>query len=116
PGALDFAIDLRKGFLSADRQNGMAEGNMEGENAERVRKAAVRQPAEGAGGQAEVARVRPRRKRGMAHGYRVTTPDNEHHHHDGDQLHDLQSFFAGFGNALGVLPPLIDSESNGKTI
>ena len=51
----------------------------------------------------------------MAHGYRVTTPDNEHHHHDGDQLHDLQSFFAGFGNALGVLPPEIESDSNGKT-
>ena len=112
--AFDFAIDLSKRFLAAHRQDGVAEGDEDGNDSKHVRKAAVREPAEGAAAQPEVARIRPRRQRGMAHRHCVGAPGDEHHYHHGDQLHDMQSFFAGLGNALGVLPPEIKRDDNGK--
>src|SRR5439155_8524981 len=54
--ALDFAVDLRQRFLSAHCQDGVAEGDEDGDDAEHVRKAAVREPAKSAGAQPEVAR------------------------------------------------------------
>ena len=51
----------------------------------------------------------------MAHDDGIGTPRDQHDHHDGDQLHDVQSFFAGFGNALGVFPPEISGDHDGKT-
>ena len=59
--ALDFAIDLRQGLFSAHRQDGVAQGDEDSDDAEHVGKTAVREPAEGAGAQPEVARLRPRR-------------------------------------------------------
>src|SRR5882672_11736024 len=50
----------------------------------------------------------------MAYRHRVDAPGDKQHHHHGDQLHDVQGFFAGIGNALGVLPPKIKSDDNGK--
>src|SRR6266700_5490795 len=114
-GAFDFAIDLRQRFLAAHREDGMTQCDEDGDDAEHVRKTAVRQPAEGAGAQPEVAWMGPRRQRGMAYRHGVYTPADEHHHHHGDQLHDLQSFFAGLGNALGVLPPEKKCDGDGKT-
>src|SRR5713226_3407091 len=61
------------------------------------------------------------RLRGCGHGGsaewhrdRVDAPGDEHHDHHRDQLHDLQSFFAGLANPLGVLPPEIESDGDGK--
>src|SRR5260370_12307193 len=113
-GAFNFAVDLRKRFLAAHRQYRVAEGNEDGDDAEHMRKAAVREPTEGAGAQPEVARLWPWRQRGMPHRHRINAPANEHHHHHGDQLHDLQSFFAGLGNPFGVLPPEIKREDDGE--
>ena len=62
----------------------------------------------------KIARMRQRRQRRMAHDDRVGAPDDQHDHHHGDQLHDVQGFFAGFGNALGVFPPEVNGDDNGK--
>src|SRR5215813_1166680 len=43
---------------------------------------------------------------------RVNTPADEDHHHDGDELHDMESFFAGFRNTFGVFPPEIDRDND----
>src|SRR6202043_1665988 len=51
----------------------------------------------------------------MAHDDGVSTPDDQHDHHHSDQLHDVQSFFAGFGNPFGVFPPEIRGDDDGKT-
>ena len=45
---------------------------------------------------------------------RVDAPSDEDDHHDCYELHDVQSFFAGFGDALGVLPPEINGDDDGK--
>ena len=92
----------------------MAQGDEDSDDAKHVRKAAVREPAEGAGAQPEVAGVWPGRQGGMAYRHRVDTPPDEHNDHHGDQLHDLQSFFAGLANALGVLPPEIKGDGDGE--
>src|SRR2546429_8155886 len=59
--AFDFAIDLRQRLLSTHREDGVAQSDEDGDDAEHVGKAAVREPAESAGAQPEVARLRPRR-------------------------------------------------------
>src|SRR5260370_41064361 len=50
----------------------------------------------------------------MAHRHRVDAPGDEHYYHHSDQLHNLESFFAGVRDALGVLPPEIKRDDNGK--
>ena len=113
-GAFNFAVDLRERFLAAHGQHGMAQGDENGEDAKHVRKAAVREPSERAGAQPQVARVRQGRQCGMAHSHCVDAPGDEQHYHHCDQLHDVQGFFAGLGNALGVLPPEIKRDDNGE--
>src|SRR5215468_10272224 len=63
----------------------------------------------------KIARMRERRKMPGANGERVNAPSDEDHHHDGDELHDVEGLFARFGNALGIFPPEIDGDENGKT-
>ncbi len=45
---------------------------------------------------------------------RVDAPADQQHHHHGDQLHDVQRFFAGFGYTLCILPPEINGDDNGE--
>ena len=114
-GAFDFAIHLGERFFSAHGQDGMAERDEDGDDAEHVWEAAVREPAERAGSQAQIAGMRPRRQRGVPHDHGVNTPGDQHDHHHGDQLHDVQRFFARFGNALGVFPPEVHRHDDGKS-
>src|ERR1700686_5362979 len=95
-GAFDFAVHLRKRFFAAHGQHGMAESDEDGDDAKHVRKTAVGQPYQRAGTEPEIARMRPRWKGGMPHYDGVGTPGDQHDHHHSDQLHDVQSFFAGF--------------------
>ena len=44
----------------------------------------------------------------------MQAPGNQDYHHHGGDLHDLQGAFAGFVNALGVLPPEIEGHQDGK--
>ncbi len=55
------------------------------------------------------------RKMRPADPYRVGTPDNQQGHHDGGYLHNLQCLVAGFGNALDIFPPEIQSDADGET-
>ncbi len=59
-----------------------------------------------------VAGIRKWRQRGMAQDRGVKTPADQDHHHHGDQLHDVESFFARFGNALGVFPPEVNRDDD----
>ena len=114
-GAFDFAIHLREGFFAAHGQHGMAERDEDSDDAEHVRKTAVRQPTQSIGPQAQIMWRRPRRQRGVPHDHGVNAPGDQHNHHYGDQLHDMKSFFAGFGNALGVFPPEVHRHDDGKS-
>ncbi len=111
-GAFDFAIDLRERFFAAHRQDGMAERDEDRDDAEHVRQVAVSQPAERLFGEVNVAGIRKRRERGMAQDRGVNTPADQDHHHDGDQLHDVEGFFARFGDALGVFPPEVNRDDD----
>src|ERR1700730_10612693 len=113
-GAFDFAVHLRKRFFAAHGQHGMTESNKDGDDAKGMRKTAVSQPAQGAGAKPEITRIWPRWQGGMAHDDGVGTPHYQHDHHYGDQLHDVQSFFAGFGNSFSVFPPEISRDHDGK--
>src|SRR5271163_2031165 len=113
-GTLDLAIDLGKGLLAAHGQNGMAESDEDGDDAEHLRKIAVPEPAQGAAGEMNIARRGKRGQRGMAVESGVNAPADEDDHHDGDELHDVEGFFAGFRNAFGVFPPEVDGDGNGE--
>ena len=41
-------------------------------------------------------------------------PAQQHDHHDGGDLHDPESFFAGLVDALDVLPPVVKRDRQGK--
>jgi hypothetical protein len=41
---------------------------------------------------------------------RIDAPDQQNHHHDRGDLHDFHGLFAGFFNALGVFPPVVDGD------
>ncbi len=45
---------------------------------------------------------------------RIATPGDQSNDHYGGQLHDPKRLLTGFVNALGVLPPEIESGSYGK--
>ncbi len=92
----------------------MTERDEDGDDAKHVRQTAVGQPSQGAGAEPEIARIRPRWQGRMAHDDGIGAPDDQHDHHHGNQLHDVQSFFAGFGNAFGVFPPEICGDHDGK--
>src|ERR1700736_5267182 len=113
-GAFDFAVDLGERFFAAHGQHGMAESNKNSDDAKGVRKTAVSQPSEGAGAKPEITRIGPWWQGGMAHDDGVGAPRNQHDHHHGDQLHDVQSFFAGFGNPFSVFPPEISGDHDGE--
>ena len=65
-GLFDFAVDLRQRFLAAHGQHGVTEGDEDGNDAEHMRKTAVRQPAKSAGPKTQITRMRPRRQGGVA--------------------------------------------------
>jgi len=52
----------------------------------------------------QIARIRQGRQRRMAHHDRVNAPADKNDHHDRDQLHDVQGFFAGFRNCPWCFP------------
>src|SRR5260370_20933422 len=62
----------------------------------------------------KIARIRKRRKSRMPQHGSVNAPADQQDHHDGDQLHDVQRFFARFSYALGVLPPEICRDDDGE--
>src|SRR5947207_12283260 len=45
---------------------------------------------------------------------RGRAPDDQDHHHDRSDAHDLQGFLTGLVYALGVLPPEIHGHHHGK--
>src|ERR1700757_1764411 len=114
-GTFDFAIDLREGFFSAHREHGVPEGDEDGDDPKHVRQRTMRQPTEGARGEMTIAGIRKSRKGRVPQGDVVNAPADENDHHHRYQLHDVQSFFAGFGNAFGVFPPEINGDDDGKT-
>ena len=42
----------------------------------------------------------------------VAAPEDKNDHHDGGDLHDLQSLVAGLFEAFDVLPPVIDGDDD----
>src|SRR5216683_894345 len=114
-GAFNFAVNLGERLFSAHGQHGVAERNEGGHDAKHVRQTAVRQPAESVGAQAEIARIRKRRQGRMPKHRGIDAPADEKHNHDGDQLHDVQGFFARFRDAFSVFPPKIESDNDGET-
>ncbi len=61
-----------------------------------------------------VCRRRQRRQRRRMLEQRDQAPHDQQHHHDRGDLHDLHGAFAGFVNALGVLPPEVEGHENGE--
>src|SRR5712675_1470734 len=112
-GALYFAIHLRERFFSAHGQHGVPERDKDGHHAE-LRQSRVRKPAERAGTEVQIAWIRKGRKRRVPQHGRVNAPADQQHHHHGDQLHDVEGFFAGFGYTLCILPPEINGDDNGE--
>src|SRR5258708_2381848 len=112
-GALYFAINLRERFFSAHGQDGVPERDKDVDHSE-WRQSGVRKPAERAGTEVQIAWIRKGRKRRMPQQRRVNAPADQQHHHHGDQLHDVQGFFAGFGYTLCVFPPEINGDDNGE--
>ena len=41
-------------------------------------------------------------------------PADQHYDHDGRDLHDPERFFAGFFDALDVLPPEVEGDGDGE--
>src|SRR6202453_3600456 len=113
-GAFDFAIDLRERFFAAHGEHGMAERDENRDDAEHVRQIRVNQPAQRLFAEVNVAGIRKWRQRRMAQDRGVNTPADQDHHHHGDQLHDVEGFFARFRNALGVFPPEVDRDDDGE--
>src|SRR3984957_1571547 len=111
-GAFDFAIDLRERSLAAHGEHGMAERDENRDDAEHVRQVRVNQPAQRFFAEVNVTGIRKWRQRRMAQDRGVNTPADQDHHHHGDQLHDVEGFFAGLGNALGVFPPEVDRDDD----
>src|SRR5882762_6842084 len=112
-GALYFAIHLCERFFSAHGQHGVPERDKDGDHS-KLRQSRVRKPAERAGTEVQIAWIRKGRKRRMPQQRRVNAPADQQHHHHGDQLHDVQGFFAGFGYTLCVFPPEINGDDNGE--
>ena len=113
-GMLDFAVHLRERFFSAHGQHGVAQPDEHGRERDQLGNVDAVEPAQGILGHQDVARDRRRRQMRAAHHQRVSAPSDQHHHHHGGELHDPQSFFARFGDALDVLPPEIDRHHHGK--
>src|SRR6187402_2284484 len=45
----------------------------------------------------------------------INAPRKQDHHHDGGDLHNAQSFFAGFFDAFDVLPPEVTGDDHSNT-
>ena len=45
---------------------------------------------------------------------RKRRPAQQSHHHNGSDLHDPERFFAGFVDALNILPPVINRDGEGE--
>src|SRR5579859_1302552 len=113
-GTLDFAIDLGERFFSAHGQYGMAQSDEDGDDAEHVRQAAVRQPAERARAEMKISRIGKRWKLRMPQHRSIDAPADQEHHHHGNQLHDVQRFFARFRHAFDIFPPEINGDDDRK--
>src|ERR1700733_5840703 len=112
-GMLDLPVNLREGFFAAHRQHRMAQADENNNQRDGVRPLIAVQPAERTMIELHVLRVRQRRQApAAAHPQRIKTPADQHHHHDGGELHDAQSFAAGFGHALDILPPEIKRDDD----
>src|ERR1022692_1677264 len=112
-GMFDLAIDLGQRFLAAHGQHRMAEAHQHHDEWN-ARGPGTQQPTERlmivvhGGGTGKRRQVRT----GL--GQRNQAPDNQQHHHHRGDLHDLQGAFAGFVNALGILPPEIKGNHDGE--
>ena len=114
-GTFDFAINLRERFLAAHRQHGMAEADEDGNDPGKVCEVHAIEPSHGIGPELQVFEMGQGGQRGMSERNGVQTPGNQDHHHHGDELHDMQSFFAGLRNSFCVLPPEVNRDGDGKT-
>ena len=113
-GVREFPIYLRQRFFAAHGEHGVPEADDESQNAEHVRQFAVLPEAErfvaivnvGQGGEGRqvAAYLEQGEKR----------PAQQHHHHDGRDLHDPERLFAGFFDALDVFPPEVERDGHGK--
>src|ERR1700722_357779 len=119
-GMFDFTIHLRQCLFAAHGQYRMPEADEQNDPCDVGENSSV-QPAQRffiERNHACVKRVRRQLDGRPQHGDRAPKKQN-HHHHRGDD-HDLQSFLAGFVNALGIFPPEIkhdnDSQSGGKMV
>ncbi len=73
------------------------------------------EPAQGAFRKVEISWMRQRRKVPRPNRKCIDTPSQQDDHHDGDKLHDVECFFAGFRNALCVFPPEVNCDDDGET-
>ena len=111
---LDFAVDLCEGFFAGHGQDGVTQRDEDGDDSKHLRQGTMSEPAKSVRREAEIARMRQRRQRRMSNENGVHAPNDQNDHHDGDQFHDVESFFAGLLDSFGVLPPEINSGDDGK--
>src|SRR5271166_1182535 len=109
-----FAIDLCQRFFAAHRQDGVSKAYDEAENAEHVRQLAVFPEAErffavvDIGESGEWGQVAADLQQGEP------GPAEQHHHHDGRDLHDPERLLAGLLDTLDVLPPEVERDRHGE--
>ena len=113
-GIGDFAIHLRQRLKSAHRQQRVADRHQDDDERD-LCKVSPAQPAQRFVGQMQVRRRRQRRQFGAAaQDQRERRPHQyDHHHHRGD-LHNAQSFVAGFRNAFDVAVPEVDGDGHAE--
>ncbi len=92
----------------------MAEADDQSENAEHVRQFAVFPEAERFVAVVDVGKGRERRQVAADLQQGEQRPAEQHHHHHGRDLHDPERLFAGFLDALDVLPPEVEGDGHGE--
>jgi hypothetical protein len=114
-GMRQFAIDLGERFFAAHGQHGVTEADDEPEDAEHVRQFAVLPEAERFVAVVNVGEGREGRQVAADFEQGEKRPAEQHHHHDGGDLHDPESLFAGLLDALDVLPPEVEVTATANT-
>ena len=102
---LDLAVDLGKRLFATHGQHGVTEAHEHNDQGEMADPCSV-QPAQRFFVHLDYARMqRIRRKLYRSSEDREPTPNDQDHHHDSGDDHDLHGFLTGFVNALDVFPP-----------
>ena len=109
--AFDLPVHLGQRFFAAHRQHRVPEAHQQHDHRD-AGCLGPEQPAQRFTREIDVVRSRNRRQVEADLEDRVAAPDDQDHHHDGGDLHDLQRLVARLVNALDVLPPEIHNGKN----